>query len=300
MEKILTNDLNEVFVFPVGLEPVVYIDNHPLYGSNALNEKFISVLEEDSRITNVNKFEKLVKEKRIVPCYVSKGLFNFFLWRTFAPMDQKGIMAFYEPKKSKRIYLILSNQVNIFGYASSRVISEIIVHECMHMSADQKTNNFLNLFTQELIDYYKVYFSKVFNLDKKNIKNEAIHNILKFVFNTFERNSEKFTNTELIKYFKMIETELKPYSKMKDKEFTETLNFFIVTIKIAFGQFEKFYYNYRKFFKIIAPLYMSYKEAFNMKNLTTMCYQELIYPSEVIAIWSERNMKKPLQAVNML
>lgn len=291
---------NELFILPVGLKPVVYIDNQPLYGSQKINEKYIDALSKDSRIKNADKFVNLIDEKQIVPCYFTKGVLNFFLWRTFAPLDSKSIMAFYEPAKTKKIYMILTNQANIIGYSSNKILTEITVHECMHMAADKKTSMFLSMFSNELINYYKIYFSKIFNCNIKELKDDSIHRILIFIFNTFEKESGRFAQSDLVKYYRMLEKELRPFSKLDKEQFEKIISSLIVTINLAFSKFETFYYNYNKFSQIINPLYLAYKEVFSMKNLSTLCYQELIYPSEVIAIYSEKKMDKPLKAINLL
>ena len=63
------------------------------------------------------------------------------------------IMGFFSPEH-KKIILIMSNSLNIFAYAPNDFLSELTLHELMHMVALQKQSKFLSIFKQDLISFY--------------------------------------------------------------------------------------------------------------------------------------------------
>ncbi len=328
----MTDQIKEIFTLPLGLKPVVKFNNDELYGSKSLNKKFIKALSKVPRTKGISKqIGVLVNNKSIIPCFFQKGFKDFLAWRIFKSkpitmqfidyeIDENGdpiegtgktstviiderkaahsIMGFYTPEHEK-IILIMSNSLNIFAYAPNDFLSELTLHELMHMVALQKQSKFLSIFKQDLISFYSSLWSQIFYLQKNKIKENDIKNILSFVLK-LERQKSKISNGDLIKYYKLMEN-LKEYSNLSDEKFTKQLIDYIVIIKIYLKNISLFFSKIKKYQHIIVPIYKTYEEVFGLKNLTSVCIQELIYPSEVIAIYSETGTSPKFKAaVNSL
>jgi len=283
MEKLQTN---EMFALPIGLKAVVKLDSEILYGGESLNRSFIKALSKSSRTNKISsQFEKMIKDKHIVPCFLHKRFLMFLAWRVFAPSGVRNIMGFYYPK-SKKVYILLSNDLNIFGYTSNNFLAKLTIHECMHMFADKKPSSFLNIFKNEIDLFYKKLLCKIFSIDERKLDNSIVNKISRFIFTNFER-KEKITNSDLSSYFKLLNSELRELSTLSEDVFEKILTEYVVISKIYLHNIGKFFAVKSKFKHILGAIESTYKEAFNFKNIDTICIQELLYPSEIIAIYSE-------------
>jgi len=297
-----TPQINEVFAFPIGLKPVAKLDSIILYSSLSLKESFIKALRKSGRTKNaINKFTKLTfDEQKIIPCFITKGVVGFSAWKLFTPSSSKSIMGFYAPDKDK-IFVLISNTANIFGFVSNNFMAELTVHECMHMLANKLGSGFVNLYVNELVTFYTTLWSKIFQFDPKELSSKKTIPTILFL-SGLEKTTSKMSNSDLIKYHKMLHTSLKSITKLESDTFEKMLNDYIVLVKVFITNLNAFFQARRKFSHILSPMYATYKEAFAMKNLTTICVQELIYPSEIIAILSEnkRHTSKALKGIMKL
>jgi len=294
--------LNEVFVVPTGLHVVARLDGIELFGSDGLNKSFIKALTKSKRTKSAaKKVESLVDRKQIVPCFLSKTILGFVARKFFTPRSQRATVAFFEPVKTKKIYVLIDNNVNFFAHVSNNYIAAVTVHELMHMVASKKPTMFFNLFKPELITYYKNLWRIIFSLEKDKIKDSDVEEVVSFMFRKLELSGKEITNSSLGKYFNVLHSTFSSITTLGEDEFTRQLRDYIVTVKLFLRNFEVFFSLARKFSHIIGPLYSSYKQSFGYKNLNVFCVQELIYPSEVICICSEHGLgAKVSKAINQL
>lgn len=284
--------LNEIFVVPIGLEVVAKIDGQKLYGSEKLNSKFLLALSKSGRVTDsLEKVRDLIRRKQIIPCFMGKSLFGFITRKVFSPKASKAIVAFYEPVKTKKIYVLLDNNVNFLTYTSNSLMTILTIHELMHMFADRKPGAFLSVFKSELVGYYKNVWKTIFSLNEKRLNDKDVEKIAWFLFRKFERDMGKVTNKDLLEYYKLLDSSFSTITTLDRKQFENQLKSYIVILKLFLTDFTSFYNVSRKFAHILGPLYMSYKTTFNIKNLNTLAIQELLYPSEIVAIISEHGFK---------
>jgi hypothetical protein len=294
--------INEAILLPVGLREVIKLDGHPLYGSDKLNKRVGQAFGKSGRTKSITpKLVNLMDRKIVVPCFFTKGLIGYTLWKIFAPAGFKSIMAFYV-SNTKKIYLLIQNDVNIFGYVANDFMGKLVVHELMHLIADQKKNAWFSMFKPELSDFYHYMWIHTFGLDDKTPKSET-DPIMNWVFTKVESgdrgDTKSFLGTALPEYYRRLKG-LEKYATSKES-FNQILDLYMVAIKLFLQDINKFVYNYSRLKAVISPIYDSYRKVFNMKNLTTLCIQELIYPSEVIAIYSEDSgFNKPLNAIKAL
>lgn len=298
----LSTDLNEVFVVPVGLQVVARLDGIDLFGSDGMNRSFIKALTKSKRTKSVvKKVESLVDKKQIIPCFLSKTILGFVTRKFFTPRSQRATVAFFEPVKTKKIYVLIDNNVNFFAHVSNNFIAAVTVHELMHMVASKKPTMFFNLFKPELTTYYKNLWRIIFSLEEDKIKDSDVEEVVSFIFRKLELVKKEITNSDLNKYFNILHSTFSSITTLEEDRFTIQLRDYIVAIKLFLRNFEVFFSIARKFSHILNPLYNSYKQSFGYKNLNILCIQELIYPSEVICICSEHGLgAKVTKSINQL
>jgi len=295
----MNDQLTEVFVPPVGLRPVAKIDGNPLFGSNLLNTQYLKAIDKCGRTKAAySKFENLLEKRKIIPCFLTRGFGGFVAWKIFAPVSGQSILGFYD-KGHGKVYILMSNNANVFSFVGNNFLGKLTIHELMHMFANEKKALFLTMFKTELISYYKHLWQRIFSINE--IPDKTAEKIVRFIFLEIE-NSKVFSNSSIMKYNALLNKELRPLSTINEDKFSNMLTDYMVLIKIFTTSIDKFFQSRGKYKHIIAPMYHAYNDAFSMRNLTTICIQELIYPSEVICIASEdmRYGNKALKAIGRI
>lgn len=279
----MDDQLQELFALPVNPQLEAVVDGQKFYSSENLKQAFLKSIGASGRTSTIYKpMEKLVyKKKLIVPCFLSKGMFKFFMHKMFGNPQDKSTLAFYHMKQ-KRVFILIDNTISPVGTANNDEMASTTVHECVHLYADGMRSKFNKTFKEELYRYYVSYFSRVFELKTK----PSVENIIKFVGN-FEYQRSVQMNKQLTKYFKLLEKTLKPHTTLDDTEFRKRLIDTIVIIKYSLSDFNQFIRMYRKYTQILTPLNRAYQEAFGKKNTYTTPFQELSSVSEVISVYSE-------------
>jgi|WetSurSiteA1Bulk_404760.scaffolds.fasta_scaffold02448_2 hypothetical protein len=296
--------LNEAFFMPFGLHTVAELGNQKLYGSAKLNAKFIeAVSTTDAGVPITGKVAQLVNEVKVVPCFVNKGILGFLAWKIFTPIGYKSILAFYT-QETKKIYIILTNNSSLlFGYANNLWMTLLLIHECQHMAAHDKPSQFTAMFIGDLNKFYSEYFKTLFELRKdpdNTILTSFIDLISKFELLDAPDVVKKVKDFGEIK---SILEELSKSSLMTKRSIEDLIELYRAAIvSLATGKlFDDVATQYRAVLPVVKPLYIAYKKAFGMKGLNTLAIQELIYPSEVIAIASERALiSKGQQSIKQL
>jgi len=298
--------INELFALPIGLKEVVNAGGIPLYGSQTLNDKFIQSVKISRRGKLISsEIERLVNNKTIIPCFADSNILTYFrrkvsksrtggLFRILRyivagkepiahPLDH--VFAFYDFENNKIIVLI-SNHVteNFSSTASDEAITLSLTHELMHMYAHQNPNKFLSFFRDELVLFYKTYFTEILKLKEDKKIDEIIESIVRFLFLKCEMNS----SIPLTALFNKLK-ELQPYSSLSKEEFKKVIYDYIKVTRyiITVIDMSKFIALVKKDYKyLIVPLYISYKLSFG-RIPSKGCHQELVYPSEVICGYSD-------------
>jgi hypothetical protein len=277
--------LDEVFTLPIGLKPVVKLDGQIMYGSENLNKALLRAISKSKRTSPfLEKYDEMLRRKDLIVCFKGKGIMSFYAWKVFKPSDVPTYVGFFDPL-SKKIFLLVSSSANVFGYVSNNFMSKLLIHESIHMFADKKKSSFLQLFNRDLTAYYKALWSSYFKLRKKEVKDSTVQVIYNFLFKNIELKMP--TKQNLSQYYRMLDEAFSQITTLDDDQFKKLLMDYIVFARI-------FALNQSQFMSSIQPLkhvfhacYKAYEEAFSLKNTTTLCVQELIYPSEIIAIMSE-------------
>jgi hypothetical protein len=283
----LNNIQQEVFITPTGLKEIIKLDNAPLYGSDHLNEKYIEALSKIDKTTKyVNKVQGFLTKKILIPCFLQKGLFHHIAWRLFGPAGIKSIAGFFNPVDG-RVVILISNDSNIFSYVSNNFLANLTVHELSHRAAFVDANKFYHTFREELISFYRSLFCEIFNIKEDKLDDKTVFSIISFLFRNIEMIAGNVPSGSLIKYSMLIQTELRGLSNLKNEQFMILLDDYIKIIAIFLKDLNYFFDLREEYSHILNPIYRSYKKALGVKNSSTVAIQELVYPSEVIALLSE-------------
>jgi len=291
--------ITEIFALPINLEPISIFNSLRLFTSKSLKKSYVDGISSTSKMSSVSdKISKLVDNELIIPCFLTKGIISTILFKMF-PTDRartdeqyfreemRNVFGFYE-SGSKKIYVMISNQINKFGFANNDKLASVTIHEAAHMAAARNSSKFMTSFCNILIDYYRIYFSYIFSLEGNN--DQLIENIIQFLFAKFERSTHVTTNglkqyRELIMGFKDASTA---------DNFETIVKSFFVAITVFTKSTSQFVKNINKFQGITSALQMSYDGVFHGRDAGNIAIQELLFPSEVIAIGSEIGNNKSI------
>jgi len=275
--------VNELFSMPIGLEVEAVVDGQKFYSSQKIKEAFMKSIGGTGRSAGIYKqVQSLVmKKKLLVPCYLSKNMFRFFVHKMIGKPEDKSVLGFYHMKQ-KRVFILIDNTISAFGTAQNDFLASTTMHECVHLYADRMKGRFVKLFNEELSRYYISYFSRVFSLKTK----PNVGGIIKFI-SSFEYKRSEQMNKQLTTYYNLLEKTLKPHTTLSNEEFSKLLTDLIVITKIYLINFSTFVRMYRQYKHILGPLDRAYPEAFGKRNTVTTPYQELSSVSEVICVLSE-------------
>jgi len=255
--------IEELFALPINTYEAATVDGAKLFSSNKLKANYLRAMAKLQRTSPISdNLQKLVETGKVLPVWMNKGVGSLTLFKIFAPTGIKMIRGFYTPEH-KTIILLIDNMIS-WGFASNSALGDLTLHD-------------------ELIKYYYVLFNEMFKL--KNTKVD-VSPIIKFIFKYYELpelNSSRMIK-QIPKYKDLLDKTFRPYTSLKQDEFTKYLNDFENALTFFFKDFNTFVQNRRSYVHILTPMYKAYKKAFGARNLSTLCIQELVFPSEVIAI----------------
>jgi len=280
----MDKELQELFSLPTKLQVAADINGVKVYSSDKLKASFIKTFQKTGRGKFIaNQIEDIVKSGDIVPCYLSKGILKFVAHRLFGKSN-KSIAGLFHPEMRK-VFVLIDNNINIFGTGSSDLLVSTTIHECMHLLAAKQRKRFLSIFKPILLKYYTEVFSDIFQINGQ-INPKSVQKIYEFI-SYFEYSKTYVINKRLTDYYKLLEKEFQDKSKLDSNEFRQILTEYIVCLKLVLSQWNVFIKNIRRFTRIIGPLYDGYRTAFGKRNDYTTPIQELIYPSEIASVYSE-------------
>jgi len=283
----LTNLQQEVFISPMGLKEVVSLDGSPLYGSDHLNEKYMKALSKVKKTSgDLDKIKKLITKKTLIPCFLQKGLLHHIAWRIFGPSAIKSIAGFFNPVDG-RVVILVSNDANIFTFVSNHFLANLTTHELSHRAAFLDANKFYQTFRNELIVFYRAMLGEIFKIKDKSLDDKTVFTIIAYLFRHIEMIPGQVQSGALIKYSILLNEQLMGLSTLRQEEFLILTDDYIKIIAMFLKDLDMFFNAREEYSHILNPIYRSYKKALGIRNSSTVCIQELVYPSEVIALLSE-------------
>jgi len=282
----MSEKIQELFAPPVGLKLVDTVDGMKLYSSTKLMKNFLLAFKKSSRGSDkVKIIEKLMKKGFIVPCFRSKGVFNFLKYKMFGDNDSKSILGMYHIE-NKRVYILIDNNSTIFGTSSNDEMVSTTLHETMHLAAGKNMKGFLKVMMPTLRKYYGEAFTLIFSLKSVPNIDKVIHHLA-----SYEDSKNRPVNKQLSEYYHLLYDTFKSSTKLEEKDFRLKLQNYIVAMKIFFVSFSTFVRSYRKWQSIFIELNHAYEKTFGKRNIYTSPFQELVSVSEVACVMAEMRSK---------
>lgn len=289
--------LNELFSVPVGLEKVISINGAELYGSVQLTVGYNEVLVKAKNTAPLSDILlDLVKNRRIIPCYLNKGIFRVLMWIIFSEDPEKSTMAFFHPKENK-VFIVIDNKISLAGYISNEWLGNVTLHECSHMAAYDNPSGFFKIFSNDLVNFYSAYFTEIFKLKKSAEKYtiKIVHYLREVEENRMNR---KLKEPDTLLEVKKLLSELKKDSDLSDDHFESILKDYVDMCSLLLNKMtSKTFSELIKRKRVIVPYYHAYTKVFGVTNQDAFHFQESLYPSEVIAIYSEVAPKEKLASM---
>jgi len=280
-------NINEL-ALDFSLKKVYTIDGHPLYTSNKMEKRFLQILKNTPKArSNFNNYIKLINLNKLVPCYYTKVFLRVFeLELKNLPEEARKIFGLYS-SSNKKAFILLDQNLN--PNKNMPFIIDTINHELVHMFANEHSKEFMDLFSIQLVKFYSTLFTKIFKL--KDVPDDKVKEVVELFFDMFEiegyinfRHVYDFMYENFYKYC----IEIKKDDNNETNFLSEILNRYLTVIYImAKHGFSEVRRARDKFKDILDPIAETYKEVFKMSS-NSFYIQELIVPSEVICIYSER------------
>jgi len=283
-------EIQELMAAPIALSLETVIDGSKFYSSDSLKEKFIIAFAKSSKGSHITKeMKKLVDKQIVMPSYKSKGLFSF-IKRKLTSSPDKYILGFYHVKE-KRVIILIENSMSIFGTSSNNELVSTTMHECMHLAAGRNLSKFVQIFKNNLVEYYSNFINIYFHIDKPSTK--KINEMIKYIA-MFEKRGPSYANKELGNYFRKLEALFSNDSKLENEVFGERLTELIVALKLFIVHMPSLIKNARRYAMLFSALNQSYFQSFGKRNTYTTPIQELVSLSEVACVLAEMEPLDPV------
>jgi len=228
------------------------------------------------------KLIDMIWNDQITPAFISSGFFKYFAIKAFGD-KMEGVAGFYIPNKDK-IFILVDTNSNIFNYTSDDVLSYTVVHECMHMAATRKSNDFWNTFKGDLVDFYNFVFSGALGIEA-GVKFDSLP-LVEYMWKNMELKADKMNKRDIEGFGDLLRS-YKSKSYFNPDAFQDRVE------KIQFIYIANFWnedvidqmYSRRDYRELFVLLYQAYQKVFGIRATRfTYAYQEFGIPSEVICI----------------
>jgi hypothetical protein len=296
VDILLEQDLRSIeenwMFLPFSLTYVDTIANQKLYSSKKLQEQTIELFSQQKIFSPViDKINNLIDRQIIVPCIATKSLIVLLKNRIFSKnktnlIDQLTV-GYYSSSKNKVFVIIDGKSVSTFNNLVTSSVSKITMHELQHYCAYNLQTKFLSLNKQSLINFYTEFFKTIFGtiLPVKDISK-----IIEYIFTNYELSNLVNINF-LNKYASILDTILRThiYSNYeREHKIVDIMSVLKVYLQDGSSFINLLKQKDENSITIYTKLIDSY-DKINVSHPSTIAIQELVYPSEVIAIESEYN-----------
>ena len=267
---------------PVGLEYYGTVGGFKIHSNDKITT-YVSNWIKSSDISKLigNKVLQLIQNKEIIIGYENKSKMSF-IWkrmkRYMTPTRGGYAMGFFS-KEDKKIVILLDDNTTFFGKAI-RDIPPIINHETIHLATNKDTNFVLkNTIREYLLPFYSNIIHNIHGKVDGNALSKAIIELAKI----FDHSS--------------MPTEIEMARNVWKNYFQD--------VELANSMLSPFLYYHRKISKystigqeVLRHYYKSYNDL-GLKNPEnfTLAGQEALFPSEILAILNQFNMKHNMAKV---
>lgn len=298
-------NINELFVLPIGMEHVITLDGEKFYSSNGLRVRFIEAMTKTGRAKPIiSVLKNLTLRESIIPCFTTKNLFQLVRskWKHRKIKTAYNIIGFYIHHYKKIVLIMDANIKGGFetgetlkkqdksfidnlkwGVANDDWMAMLVIHEGMHKLALEQPSKFMSIFSSVLSDYYTDLFTRLLSLKSKP---KEMDKVVKYIFYKVEH-GHSMRNEVILAYYNFLKDTFRKYSTLNDEQFERVIRDYVVTWKIYSKSPGVLKQNTQKFHHILQPLGQSYKNVFGKSPIGVFHIQEIAFPSEVIAVRSE-------------
>jgi len=288
----MNTNLNELFALPINAKQVAVFDSKiKLYTSAYLINQYSNALASSKYTANAYDIIKnMILSKKIIPVYMNKNIFSYAFTKFYGNDNIiSSSLAFYDPSSDK-IYILISSNTTL-GFVSNNWIAKLTIHELMHMACAYGKDKFKNLFINEYRNFYNIFFHLMADAD---ITDKSSKSILKDVdkyidiFHKIEVHKGNLSNGVLKTgpaIFKNVLIKLNTSKKLTNDYIYGYKYILFMYLKYGISGLKQAT-QHDECVTILRKLKMTYKVLTNDK-INTLAIQELIFPSEIIAVLSE-------------
>ena len=272
---ILQKYLSELKIYPKNVERIKDSSGFKIYTSNELKEKFIESIHNSDMANELKDIDLLVSKGIVVPVFTTKGFIRFIMnKRPRFSYDLSIHVLGSHNKITKKIYIYIDNNSDISGKSDDNKLARIVVHELMHFYANIYQQNYLKLFMDDLVKYYKYVFDILMN---ENYSKNLFKKFIIGLFSNFERKNE-ISLKEFKKYLiDMLDAETSDKKLLK-----KTADYIIRSFSLR-NTAPYYVYRHRDLRKIPLTFQDAYHNVFGLNIKEGGFLQEIIITSEVIA-----------------
>jgi len=288
-------NLNELFSIPIGLKPVTKVSGVQLYSSESLLNGYIKAIRETDATKNLSDIiVKLVNDNRIIPCYINKGILRVLVWKLFVFGPLRQIIALFNLEENK-VFILIDNNISFIGYVSNEHLSKLTLHECSHMAAYNKSSEFYKLFSKELLDFYTFYFKSLFK--SQSISEKSVSKFVRFISSS-ETELNRDTKV-IVESIRKLLLNFRSSFEGSDENFNTIVENYLRVVTLLLTIWTKnTFIEILKLKTIITPFYRSYQTVFGINTVGRVLHcQEVIFPSEVISVYSEKTPQEKLTSM---
>jgi hypothetical protein len=164
----------------------VFLDGNTFFTNEKLRQKVIHSAKKLLPTTQSTKIERLINDKKIIPLFMTKNLWDYFKNRYKHEMYHDVVRGLIH-KDSSVIYIIMDNMIMKGGIVSEKLLNEVILHELVHLAFNLNLKKWLGINLMLLTAYYKQLYSIIFSIPKNADMTKAIQHII-LVFIKHEKN----------------------------------------------------------------------------------------------------------------
>jgi len=272
-------------ILPRSLSHVDNVFGQKLFSSEAVKEKFINAISNQDILSPVkDKIRNLIERQIIVPAFVSKNVIRLIGHKFFSDQFEKLVLGFYDSSKNK-IYILLDNNTKFLFFMSNKALGLLTMHELQHYASLNLKFKFANLHKNTFRTYFRNFYKMYADV---NLPDSIIDDIVIFIFKNFEYPKNQSTQF-LVKYADIIYDSFHQYIKDDDQR-EYIIRDMMSVLKLYLTDANSFIASIRggndKVIKLVKSLSQSYK-SLKIRNPRSLPIQELIFPSEIIAIESQ-------------
>ncbi len=298
IDNLVEQKIEELFALPIGLKVIATFDDMKIYGSDKLNEKFLTGIAKTKFKGTVPILRKAIEKKKFFPGFYTKNMLHL-LKNKFLGSDQRGgILGFFALQQN--IIVILLDNNTKFGVADDTWMGSLSIHEAMHMFSYNQPSQFFGIFQEDLEKYYYTLFKDIFELKSKP---KMMSDIPKQIFYKCEKGRMDHGNRNFIYkwYLGFLNKSIKPFSGLSDPAWENMVTQYILCLKLYWERPGMLFQNIKRFLPILRAIKRSYEIIYGESVKQNFYVQEIGVPSEVIAIRSEMKPDaKTIKAFNQL